>query len=104
MDALAGPEDRIDVLILCGGSRTTCRAKARSWRRSSTWWTASTPMRASPRISPPSTPPRRQAQTTALISAGWDPGMFSINRVLGEALLPDGATTLLGRGPEPGHS
>ena len=29
----------------------------------------------------------------ALISAGWDPGLFSMLRVLGEAVLPDGATT-----------
>lgn len=42
---------------------------------------------------------------TALISAGWDPGMFSINRVMGEALLPDGVTyTFWGRGLSQGHS
>src|SRR5256885_5168616 len=29
---------------------------------------------------------------SALISAGWDPGMFSLKRPMGEALLPDGAT------------
>src|SRR5690606_27646913 len=45
------------------------------------------------------------ANTTALISAGWDPGMFSINRVMGEALLPDGATyTFWGKGLSQGHS
>lgn len=27
-----------------------------------------------------------------MISVGWDPGMFSINRIYGEALLPDGDT------------
>ncbi|OLP08442.1 meso-diaminopimelate D-dehydrogenase [Rhodoferax antarcticus ANT.BR] len=44
-------------------------------------------------------------QKTALISAGWDPGMFSINRAMGEALLPDGATyTLWGKGLSQGHS
>src|SRR5690606_12734954 len=42
---------------------------------------------------------------TALISVGWDPGMFSINRVIGEALLPDGATyTFWGDGLSQGHS
>src|SRR5690606_7759038 len=42
---------------------------------------------------------------TALISAGWDPGMFSINRIISEALLPDGVTyTFWGDGLSQGHS
>jgi len=41
----------------------------------------------------------------ALISAGWDPGLFSMLRVLGEAVLPDGATTTFwGPGVSQGHS
>lgn len=48
--------------------------------------------------------PAKAAGKTALISAGWDPGMFSINRVYGEALLPDGETyTFWGRGLSQGH-
>lgn len=31
-----------------------------------------------------------------MISIGWDPGMFSINRLFGEALLPDGETYTFG--------
>jgi diaminopimelate dehydrogenase len=49
--------------------------------------------------------PAQANRKTALISAGWDPGMFSINRVLGQALLPDGATyTFWGKGLSQGHS
>jgi diaminopimelate dehydrogenase len=49
--------------------------------------------------------PARENSRTALISAGWDPGMFSINRVMSEALLPDGATyTFWGDGLSQGHS
>ena len=49
--------------------------------------------------------PARANGKTALISAGWDPGMFSINRVIGEALLPEGATyTFWGKGLSQGHS
>src|SRR5690606_28192358 len=49
--------------------------------------------------------PARANRRTALISAGWDPGMFSIARVVGEALLPDGATyTFWGKGLSQGHS
>src|SRR5699024_6489108 len=42
---------------------------------------------------------------TALISAGWDPGLFSIQRVMAEALVPGGDTyTFWGRGLSQGHS
>lgn len=41
----------------------------------------------------------------ALISTGWDPGLFSMIRVLGDAILPDGAsTTFWGPGVSQGHS
>ena len=43
--------------------------------------------------------------TIALISAGWDPGMFSINRLYAEAILPNGKDyTFWGRGVSQGHS
>jgi len=42
---------------------------------------------------------------TALISCGWDPGMFSINRLYANAVLPDGKDyTFWGRGVSQGHS
>lgn len=42
---------------------------------------------------------------TALISAGWDPGMFSINRLYASAILPDGKDyTFWGKGVSQGHS
>lgn len=47
----------------------------------------------------------RAAGRLALISAGWDPGLFSMLRVLGEAVLPDGETTTFwGPGVSQGHS
>jgi diaminopimelate dehydrogenase len=45
------------------------------------------------------------ARTTALISVGWDPGLFSLNRLYGEAILPKGETyTFWGKGLSQGHS
>jgi diaminopimelate dehydrogenase len=42
---------------------------------------------------------------TALISSGWDPGMFSLNRLYASAILPEGETyTFWGRGVSQGHS
>ena len=43
--------------------------------------------------------------TTAVISSGWDPGLFSMMRLLSESVLPDGAGyTFWGRGVSQGHS
>lgn len=47
----------------------------------------------------------RAAGTTALISTGWDPGLFSLNRLFGEAILASGDTyTFWGKGLSQGHS
>ena len=44
-------------------------------------------------------------KTTALISCGWDPGMFSLNRLYASSILPDGKDyTFWGRGVSQGHS
>lgn len=41
----------------------------------------------------------------ALISTGWDPGLFSLNRIIGQAILPEGKSfTLWGKGVSQGHS
>ncbi len=47
----------------------------------------------------------KAAQKTAVISAGWDPGMFSLNRLYASAVLPDGKDyTFWGKGVSQGHS
>ena len=47
----------------------------------------------------------RKGGKTALISGGWDPGMFSLARLYGAAILPDGKDyTFWGRGVSQGHS
>lgn len=46
-----------------------------------------------------------KGKTTALISCGWDPGMFSLNRLYANAVLPDGSDyTFWGKGVSQGHS
>ncbi|MET1153036.1 hypothetical protein [Arthrobacter sp.] len=83
MGDLAGHEDRIDVLILCGSKEDLPqqgRVMAASFNTH-----ASIPER----FETADAPEARAAPKTALISAGWDPSMFSINGVYGEALLPD---------------
>ena len=47
----------------------------------------------------------KQSNTVSLISAGWDPGLFSINRLYSEAIIPNGKTyTFWGKGVSQGHS
>ena len=105
MDALAGYTEKIDVLILCGGSKEDLpRQGPELAALFNTVDSFDTHARIPEHFAAVDAPARAQ-QKTALISAGWDPGMFSINRVLGEALLPDGATyTFWGKGLSQGHS
>jgi len=47
----------------------------------------------------------REAGTVGIISCGWDPGMFSLNRLIGQAILPCGNDyTFWGKGVSQGHS
>ena len=47
----------------------------------------------------------KEGKKTALISCGWDPGMFSLNRAIMQAILPDGKDyTFWGKGVSQGHS
>ena len=105
MDALAQFEGAIDVLILCGGSKDDLpRQGPELAARFNTVDSFDTHARI-PEYFAAVDAPARTNHKTALVSAGWDPGMFSIHRVLGEALLPDGATyTFWGKGLSQGHS
>ncbi len=47
----------------------------------------------------------KENNTVGIISVGWDPGMFSLNRIYAESLLPNGETyTFWGKGVSQGHS
>ena len=105
MDALAGHKDRIDVLILCGGSKDDLPRQSPELAAQFNLVDSFDTHARIPAHFAAVDAAAQAGKTTALISAGWDPGMFSINRVLGEALLPDGATyTFWGKGLSQGHS
>jgi diaminopimelate dehydrogenase len=105
MAELSGHADRIDVLILCGGSKQDLPEQGpRLAGLFNTVDSFDTHARIPDYFAAIDAPARANGKT-ALISAGWDPGMFSINRLLGEALLPDGSTyTFWGDGLSQGHS
>ncbi len=105
MEALAGHADRIDVLILCGGSKQDLPEQGPAMAALFNTVDSFDTHARIPEYFAAVDAPALANRKTALISAGWDPGMFSINRVMGEALLPDGVTyTFWGRGLSQGHS
>ena len=95
----------IDVLILCGGSRNDLPKQGPSLAaRFNTVDSFDTHSRI-PEYFDAVDAAARQGGKVAVISAGWDPGLFSMNRLLGEAILPAGHTyTFWGRGLSQGHS
>ena len=105
MDALAGHAGQIDVLILCGGSKEDLPQQGPALAALFNTVDSFDTHARIPEYFAAVDAPARANQKTALISAGWDPGMFSIHRVMGEALLPEGATcTFWGKGLSQGHS
>ncbi|WP_156189369.1 diaminopimelate dehydrogenase [Acinetobacter indicus] len=105
MDALADFQNQIDVLILCGGSKDDLPKQTPELAsKFNTVDSFDTHVRI-PEFFDAVNTPALANKKTAMISIGWDPGMFSINRLFGEALLPDGETyTFWGKGLSQGHS
>ncbi|WP_298037599.1 diaminopimelate dehydrogenase [uncultured Microbacterium sp.] len=105
MEALDEASEDIDVLILCGGSKNDLPVQSPALAARFNLVDSFDTHARIPEHFAAVDATARPAGTTALISAGWDPGMFSLNRVFGEALLPDGDTyTFWGRGLSQGHS
>lgn len=104
-DKLLDFKDKIDVLILCGGSAkdlpVTTPALAEHFNVVDSFDThAKIPehFSACDKVA-------KAAGRIALISAGWDPGLFSIARLYASAALPNGNDyTFWGRGVSQGHS
>lgn len=95
----------IDVLILCGGSATDLPvqtpALAHDFNVIDSFDThANIPVHFAAVDKA-----AKESGHVAMISVGWDPGLFSVNRVYAESILPDGATyTFWGKGVSQGHS
>lgn len=100
-----GFKDIIDVLILCGGSATDLPVQTPSLaERFCVVDSFDTHARIPEHLAAVDAAARK-GNKTALISCGWDPGMFSLNRLYAGAVLPDGRDyTFWGRGVSQGHS
>lgn len=105
MDSLSDFQDKIDVLILCGGSKDDLPQQGPVLASQFNIVDSFDTHARIPEYYASVDAPATASKKTALISIGWDPSMFSINRLFGEALLPDGETyTFWGKGLSQGHS
>lgn len=105
MDTLSDWKDKLDVLLLCGGSATDLPqmtpALAQDFNVVDSFDTHAKIPAHFEKVDAAAV----QSGHVALISAGWDPGLFSLNRLYAEAVLPQGQTyTFWGTGVSQGHS
>ena len=97
--------DKIDVMVLCGGSATDLPeqtpALAEFFNVVDSFDTHAKIPEHFARVDSVA----KENGKTALISSGWDPGMFSLNRLYAQCVLPDGESyTFWGKGVSQGHS
>ena len=96
---------KIDVLILCGGSATDLPVQTPACASLFNVVDSFDTHAKIPAHFAATDAAARAAGTVATISCGWDPGMFSLARLYGGAVLPDGKDyTFWGRGVSQGHS
>jgi len=97
--------DEIDVLILCGGSATDLPVQTPALASKFCVVDSFDTHARIPEHLLAVDAAAKNGGKTALISCGWDPGMFSLNRLYAGAVLPDGKDyTFWGRGVSQGHS
>lgn len=97
--------DEIDVLLLCGGSATDLPQQTKEYAKYFTVVDSFDTHAKIPEHFEQVDKSAKENGTIALISVGWDPGMFSLNRLYGNAVLPNGNDyTFWGKGVSQGHS
>lgn len=105
IDEVESYQDKIDVMILCGGSATDLPVQAPEFAKLFNTVDSYDTHAKIPEFYEAVNAAAKPAGKTAIISVGWDPGLFSINRVFSEAFLPKGETyTFWGKGLSQGHS
>ena len=98
-------KDKIDVMILCGGSATDLPEQKPKYAEMFNVIDSFDTHARIPEHFAAVDAAAKEAGNVAVISAGWDPGMFSLNRLYANAILPDGKDyTFWGKGVSQGHS
>ncbi len=105
MDKAVEMKDNIDVMILCGGSANDLPVQTPEMAKYFNVVDSFDTHAKIPEHFANVDKSSRESGKIGLISVGWDPGMFSLNRLLGQAVLPNGKDyTFWGKGVSQGHS
>lgn len=98
-------QDKIDVMLLCGGSATDLVEQGPQFSALFHTVDSFDTHAKIPEYFAAMTQSAKAAGRVAAISVGWDPGLFSLNRLLAGAVLPQGTDyTFWGKGVSQGHS
>ena len=105
LDDAVNMQDKIDVVVLCGGSATDLPVQTPELAKYFNVVDSFDTHAKIPQHFENVDKASKEGERVSLISIGWDPGLFSLNRLLGEAILPNGkGYTFWGKGVSQGHS
>ena len=105
IDDILAHKDGIDVLFICGGSATDLPKQTPKYAKYFNVVDSFDTHAKIPEHFANCDASAKESGKVALISVGWDPGMFSLQRLLSGAIIPDGSDyTFWGRGVSQGHS
>ncbi|MBE7030120.1 MAG: diaminopimelate dehydrogenase [Ruminococcaceae bacterium] len=105
MSDAASHADEVDVMILCGGSATDLPEQGPELVKLFNTVDSFDTHAKIPEYFETVDEAAKAAEHIGLISVGWDPGLFSLQRLLFESALPEGETyTFWGKGVSQGHS
>ena len=104
-DSIENFKDKIDCLIICGGSATDLPTQTPALAKHFNVIDSFDTHARIPEHFANVDASAKESGKIAVISCGWDPGMFSLNRLYAETILPDGKDyTFWGKGVSQGHS
>ncbi|MBP3194419.1 MAG: diaminopimelate dehydrogenase [Cardiobacteriaceae bacterium] len=105
VDDILNHKDKIDVLVLCGGSATDLPTQTPEFAKHFNVVDSFDTHAKIPEHFAAVDKSARDGKNVGVIAVGWDPGLFSLNRLIGESVLPNGNSyTFWGKGVSQGHS
>ncbi len=105
LEAAFTMQEKIDVMLLCGGSKDDIPRQGPQFAAGFNTVDGYDTHAHIPEYYQAMDQAARKSGKLAVVSSGWDPGMFSLQRIYAEAVLPRGKTyTFWGKGVSQGHS
>ena len=105
LDDILSHKDNIDVVVICGGSATDLPVQTPELAKNFNVIDSFDTHAKIPEHFSNVDAAAKEGKNIAVISVGWDPGMFSLNRLYAEVILPEGKDyTFWGKGVSQGHS